>query len=214
LLSQTGISGCAGATTKADRVLARAFVNGLHETWPITYAEDAYGLARTGQTIVNVPDPTVIQVYVEDEPFYLPYARTPHYARVLDMRCGTLARQLVWSTPAGKHVRISSRRIVSLEYRHLTAILRSELAPVTICSRLINRRRLPDERAPREAAPRLATPLPAPRARGRARKRSPDARAAWVPDGLQSDAARRRRRARRGQRVAVRHDGLGGRGGR
>ena len=32
------------------------FVNGFHETWPIVYAEDAYGLARAGQTIVSVPD--------------------------------------------------------------------------------------------------------------------------------------------------------------
>jgi alpha,alpha-trehalose phosphorylase len=32
------------------------FVNGFHETWPIRYAEEAYGFARTGQTIVNVPD--------------------------------------------------------------------------------------------------------------------------------------------------------------
>jgi hypothetical protein len=32
------------------------FVNGFHETWPITHAEAAHALARTGQTIVNVPD--------------------------------------------------------------------------------------------------------------------------------------------------------------
>ncbi len=32
------------------------FVNGFHETWPIRHAEEAFGFARTGQTIVNVPD--------------------------------------------------------------------------------------------------------------------------------------------------------------
>jgi alpha,alpha-trehalose phosphorylase len=31
------------------------FVNGFHETWPIVHAEEAYGFARTGQTIVNAP---------------------------------------------------------------------------------------------------------------------------------------------------------------
>ena len=41
-------------------------LNGFHETWPITYAEDAYGLARTGQTIVSVPDGTRIRLFVED----------------------------------------------------------------------------------------------------------------------------------------------------
>ena len=32
------------------------FINGFHETWPINHAEEAYGFARVGQTIVNVPD--------------------------------------------------------------------------------------------------------------------------------------------------------------
>ena len=31
------------------------FVNGFHETWPIVHAEGAPALAKTGQTIVNVP---------------------------------------------------------------------------------------------------------------------------------------------------------------
>lgn len=35
------------------------FVNGFHETVPLPYAEPAFGLARTGQTIVNVPDATL-----------------------------------------------------------------------------------------------------------------------------------------------------------
>ena len=46
-------------------------INGFHETWPIVYAESAYGYARTGQTIVNAPDGTLIQLYVDDEPFDL-----------------------------------------------------------------------------------------------------------------------------------------------
>ena len=33
------------------------FINGFHETWSIHHAEQAFGFATTGQTIVNVPDP-------------------------------------------------------------------------------------------------------------------------------------------------------------
>ena len=98
------------------------FVNGFHETWPIVHAEDAPALAKTGQTIVNVPDATIIKLYVDDEAFFLPTARLQDYGRVLDMRAGTLTRELVWATAAGKHVRIRSRRMVSLEHRHLLAI--------------------------------------------------------------------------------------------
>ena len=44
------------------------FLNGLHETWPIRHAEQAYGFAEVGQTIVNAPDSKVMRVYVDDEP--------------------------------------------------------------------------------------------------------------------------------------------------
>ena len=65
------------------------YINGFHETWPITYAEDAYGLARVGQTIVNLADAAALELFVDDEPLFLPTARLTEYARVLDMRDGT-----------------------------------------------------------------------------------------------------------------------------
>lgn len=120
------------------------FVNGFHETWPIEHAEDAYGLARTGQTIVNVPDATLVKLYVDDEPLYMPVARFQRYERALDMRDGVLSRDLVWSTPSGRHVRIRSRRLVSLEWRHLLAMqfevtVLDHPAPVVISSKVLNR---------------------------------------------------------------------------
>ena len=44
------------------------FVNGFHETWPIRHAEEAFGFARVGQTIVNAPDAKVIRLSAEAEP--------------------------------------------------------------------------------------------------------------------------------------------------
>src|SRR3954470_6634230 len=118
---------------------AGTFVNGFHETWRIIHAEDAYGLARTGQTIVNVPDAAVIRLYVDDEPLLISTARLRRYERVLDMRAGTLSRELVWATPGGKDVAVRSCRLVSLEHRHLIAILYEiepldRAVPVSICS--------------------------------------------------------------------------------
>lgn len=98
------------------------FVNGFHETWPFLHGEVAYGLAQTGQTLVNVLDATPLRLYVDDEPLYIPTARTPEYRRVLDMREGLLARDIVWSTGSGKHVRVTSWRLVSLEDRHVMAM--------------------------------------------------------------------------------------------
>jgi alpha,alpha-trehalose phosphorylase len=97
-------------------------INGFHETWPIVYAEDAYGFAKTGQTICNVADSKIIKLFVDDEPFWLPDVRLLSYDRRLNMKSGTLDREILWETPAGKQVSIRSRRLVSFENRHVAAI--------------------------------------------------------------------------------------------
>src|SRR4029450_3502589 len=93
------------------------------ETWPIVYGEDAFGFARTGQTIVNVPDGKIIRLYVDDEPLDLSRVRLQSYERALDMRTGTLDREIVWEKYSGKVIRVRSRRIVSFVHRHMAAIL-------------------------------------------------------------------------------------------
>ena len=60
------------------------FINGFHETWPIRHAEEAFGFARTGQTIVNVPDNKTMKLYVDDEPMLLSVADLESYDRSLD----------------------------------------------------------------------------------------------------------------------------------
>jgi alpha,alpha-trehalose phosphorylase len=98
---------------------AGVVLNGFHETWPIEYPEDAYGLARTGQTIVAPPDGSVIRLRVDDEPLDLATARVE---RVLDMRAGVLRFEIEWETARGKRVLVRSRRLASLADRHLVAI--------------------------------------------------------------------------------------------
>ena len=80
------------------------FVNGFYETWPIPYGEWAFGFATTGQTIVNLPDAKIIQLYVDDEPFDLESARILRFERALDLRAGTLDRHVLWETAAGRQV--------------------------------------------------------------------------------------------------------------
>lgn len=118
------------------------FVNGFYESWPIVHGEEAYGFAETGQTIVNLTDTKIIRLYVDDEPFYLPTANLISFERALNMKSGTLDREILWETPAGKQVSIKSRRLVSFEHRHLAAIhyqvtvLNAE-APIVISSEMI-----------------------------------------------------------------------------
>ena len=126
------------------------YVNGFHETWSIHHAEDAFGFAKLGQTIVNVPDAKLMKLYIDDEPLLLTNADLEAYERVLDFRAGTLTRDLIWRTPAGKRVRVRSQRLVSLAHRHL-AMLTFEVtmldgnAPVVVSSQMLNRQDGEDE---------------------------------------------------------------------
>jgi alpha,alpha-trehalose phosphorylase len=97
-------------------------INGFYETRPIVYGEEAYGFAKTGQTILNVTDSKIIKLFVDDEPFWLPNANLLSYDRRLNMKSGTLDREILWETPAGKQVLIKSRRLVSFANRHVAAI--------------------------------------------------------------------------------------------
>lgn len=133
------------------------FLNGFHETWPIQHAEEAYGFARVGQTIVNAPDAKVIRLYVDDEPLLLPVADLLDYSRTLDFRSGVLEREILWRTPGGKRVQIRSKRMVSFTQRHLAVMtfevtLLDERAPVAISSQILNRQDGEDEYHVREAA--------------------------------------------------------------
>jgi len=118
------------------------FINGFYETRPIVYGEEAYGFAKTGQTIVNVTDSKIIKLFVDDEPFWLPNAHCLRYDRRLNMQSGTLDREILWETPAGKLVLITSRRLVSFVHRHVAAIsyrvtLLNAAAPVVIASEMV-----------------------------------------------------------------------------
>ena len=133
------------------------YLNGFHETWPILHAEEAFGFAKTGQTIVNVPDAKLLKLYVDDEPLLLSAADLDSYERAVDFRNGVLTREMIWRTPAGKRVRVSSQRMVSFVHRHLAVMtfeitLLDAAAPVVVSSQLLNRQDGEDEYHVKSAA--------------------------------------------------------------
>ena len=135
-----GYLGIRGVFEEGRPVYQRGtYVNGFHDTMPITYGEAAYGFAETGQTMLEVADATLLRLFVDDEPFVLDHAHLLDYRRSLDMRAGILERSLLWETPAGKRVRIRSSRLVSFEHRHLAAVdyevtVENAAAPVVLIS--------------------------------------------------------------------------------
>ena len=95
---------------------------GFYELRPLPYAESSYANPESSQSIVNVTNGKLIRLLVDDEPFDVRYGKVHSHERVLDLRAGTLARTVEWSSPAGKRVRVTSTRLVSFTQRAVAAI--------------------------------------------------------------------------------------------
>src|SRR5271165_2657201 len=102
--------------------LPGSYLNGVYEVRPLPYAEAAYGLPETGQTVINVTNGKLIRLFVDDEPFDVRYGELRAHERLLDFRAGTLHRRADWVSPAGKRIRVSSTRLVSFTQRSVAAI--------------------------------------------------------------------------------------------
>ena len=134
------------------------YLNGFYELRPLPYAESAYGNPESSQSIVNVTNGKVIRLLVDDEPFDVRYGTLVSHERTLDLRAGTLTREAVWISPAGKRIRVTSTRLVSFTQRAVAAI-RFEVEAVgnpvrvVLQSELVANESVPAQSAdPREAA--------------------------------------------------------------
>ena len=133
-------------------------MNGFYELRPLPYAESAYGNPESSQSIVNVTNGKLIRLLVDDEPFDVRYGTLVSHERNLDLRAGTLTREAVWISPAGKRIRVTSTRLVSFTQRAVAAI-RFEVEAlddpirVVLQSELVANEAVPAQSAdPREAA--------------------------------------------------------------
>ncbi len=98
------------------------FINGFYETGPQVYGEAAYGFPEERQAMLNLPDPSEIRLYLDDEPFNLDSGRVVEYERGLRMAEGVLRRELLWESPEGRRIRFESMRCVCFERQHLALI--------------------------------------------------------------------------------------------
>ncbi|WP_338769456.1 glycosyl hydrolase family 65 protein [Massilia sp. METH4] len=114
--AEEGWSGAAGTSRDGT------YLNGFYESEPIHYPETAYGLARTNQFMLNVPNAKGLAIWLGDERFDPLWGTLDQYERSLDLRRGVLERSLRWTAPSGKSIAVHSRRIVCFENKHLLAL--------------------------------------------------------------------------------------------
>ncbi|WP_433346749.1 glycoside hydrolase family 65 protein [Micromonospora sp. CA-111912] len=102
--------------------LPGTYLNSFYELRPLPYAEAGFGFPESGQTIVNVTNGKLIRLLADDEPLDVRYGELLAHERILDLRAGTLHRELHWRSPAGREVKVRSTRLVSFTQRAVAAI--------------------------------------------------------------------------------------------
>jgi len=144
--------------------LPGTYLNSVYEIRPLPYAEAGYGYPESGQTIINVTNGKLIRLLVDDEPLDVRYGTLHSHERVLDMRAGTLFRDMTWTSPADDTVRVRSTRLVSLTQRAVAAIC-YEVEPIgkplrlVVQSALVANESLPQPGKDPRVAAALESPL-------------------------------------------------------
>ncbi len=116
--------------------LPGTYLNSVYELRPLPYAEGGYGYPESGQTVINVTNGKLIRLLVDDSPFDVRYGEVQEHERELDLRNGVLRRNVRWTTPTGRSVRISSVRLVSFTQRAIVAIS-YEVEPLEAAVRVV-----------------------------------------------------------------------------
>jgi alpha,alpha-trehalose phosphorylase len=140
------------------------YLNSVCEVRPLPHAERGFGYPESCQTIINVTNGKLMRLLVDDEPFDVRLGTLNFHERMLDLRAGTLSRKVMWTSPAGKQVRISSVRLVSLTQRAVAAICYtvepvSEPLRLSVQSELVANEALPDPGGDPRAPTVLEDPL-------------------------------------------------------
>jgi beta-phosphoglucomutase len=129
-----GYMGLRGTFEEEDDVLdphayPGMYVNGVYDYEPYRHVVSFPGYPPRRHAVVNLCDWRIVNLAVDGEPFSMFRGELSEYRRELDMRRGLLTRSLVWTSPAGRRVRIRVARLVSMARRHNAAI-RYEATPL------------------------------------------------------------------------------------
>jgi alpha,alpha-trehalose phosphorylase len=116
--------------------LPGTYLNSVYERRPLPYAEAGYGYPESGQTLIDVTNGKIIRLLVDDEPFDVRYGSLQQHDRTLDLRSGTLCREVRWRSPADRTVEVRTTRLVSLTHRSVMAIC-YEVTPIDGPARVV-----------------------------------------------------------------------------
>jgi alpha,alpha-trehalose phosphorylase len=136
------------------------YLNSVFEERDLTYPEAGYAFPETTQTIVDAPNAKPVALTVGGERFDVRAGTVHRHERVLDLRAGTLTRDVDWTSPGGVRVRLRSERLVSFTRSSVAAVRYTvdAEAPLRVESDL----RVNEEPPAARDDPRASAVIPAP----------------------------------------------------
>lgn len=98
------------------------FINGFYESEEVHYGEWNFGFPTKSQSLLNLPNAKIIQLYIDGEMFDIRKGSVWDYKRVLHMKEGQVTRSLIWTSEKGKEVRIQTSQLVSFSHKNRMVI--------------------------------------------------------------------------------------------
>ncbi len=102
-----------------DEGLEGNFINGFYESEHIRYGEWNFGFPTDSQSLLNLPNLKTTKIFVAGEQLDLRTGTIDAYERTLLMKEGRVERNVTWTSPSGKKVKIHTSRIAAFTNKNL-----------------------------------------------------------------------------------------------
>jgi alpha,alpha-trehalose phosphorylase len=107
-----GVRGNFAEGYKSEYATSRGtYINGIYDTYPLSYGEKGYGYPDFGQIIVNLPDAQTIYIKVNGKKVSLESADLIHLNRIYDLEKGQTIREAHYVTNDKYEFKITEKRM-------------------------------------------------------------------------------------------------------
>lgn len=96
-----------------------SYFNGLYEETEIKHPYVYKGFVHKSRDMINTVDWLYTRIKLDDELLDVAKSRIEGFIRRLDLKKGTLVRELIWHTQEGKQVKITFERFLSMDIPYL-----------------------------------------------------------------------------------------------
>lgn len=97
----------------------QTYINGLYNTYPYHYEENSPQFPQFGQTMINLPDASLMKLSVDGEEINVHSATLQSLIRTFDLKNGLVCRNATYRTPSGHELIVSEQKIVSVSDKNL-----------------------------------------------------------------------------------------------